>query len=351
MEAILTIPWTLQCLFLQLAAVIFALSCNPATAQPVKFPASLIVAGPKVVPGTTRYGYTTNCPVDADWIVGAPGSPTSAKGTKLEITWGGGPAQTMIEVVCGRLREKVNVEVVNVTVDKTDVTLGGGAFARDSWPLRLADTSRPKPAITFKADLTVTGPTRSPHWGGKIVTGFVQRLVAADSSQWVAKYSGGAPPKIRQSSRQADTSSDPPPKPDCVGNAQTCSSWYASGTPFTYAPSANASGSISINDSPSPGWWLKDQKTKGLNLDEAHALWKFETYICVRSIDAPSIYFRRAVATWQIEVNLDSKSQAGATVTPNPVQIASDVSDDPGKCAPLPGAGVNHWLNDIVIFK
>ena len=60
-------------------------------------------------------------------------------------------------------------------------------------------------------------------------------------------------------------------------------------------------------------------------MDEAHALWKFETYICVRSNDAPSIYFRRAVATWQIEVNFDSKSQASATVTPNPVQIVSDV--------------------------
>ena len=182
----MTVPWKLQCVFLQLAAVSFALSCNPAAAQPapsaapVKFPSRLIVVGPKVVPGTTTYGYTTNCPVDADWVVGVPGSPTSAKGTKLEIAWGGGPAQTTIEVICGRLREKVDVEVVEVTVDKTDATLGGGAFVRDSWPLRLAGTSRPKPAITFKVDLTVTGPTRSPHWGGKIVAGFVQRLVAAD---------------------------------------------------------------------------------------------------------------------------------------------------------------------------
>jgi hypothetical protein len=80
-------------------------------------------------------------------------------------------------------------------------------------------------------------------------------------------------------------------------------------------------------------------------------LWKFETYVCVQSLDKPNLFFRRAVATWQIEVSLDSNSHATAKVTPNPVQLTADVSDDPGKCEPLSGAGVNFWLNDIVTFR
>jgi hypothetical protein len=350
---------TLQQVSVRLIAIaVCALGGNSAFAQPgptptpVRFPARLTLGdGPTVVPDNTRYEYKTNCPVDADWTVGAPGSPSTGKGRNLTIAWGAGSAQTTIDIVCGKLTKSIPVEVVDVRIDKSTATLGGGAFVRDHFPLRIADTSRPKPAITFTADLTVTGPIRSPHWGKKIVTGFVQRLVAADSTQWVARYAGGAPPNIKQNSLNADTARDPPPKADCVGVAQTCPSWYASGAAFTFAPSANGPGHISINDSPSPGWWLKDHKTRGLDLDEAHALWKFETYVCVQSLDKPNLFFRRAVATWQIEVGLDSNSHATAKVTPNPVQLTADVSDDPGKCEPLSGAGVNFWLNDIVTFR
>ena len=80
-------------------------------------------------------------------------------------------------------------------------------------------------------------------------------------------------------------------------------------------------------------------------------MWKFETYVCVQSLDKPNLFFRRAVTTWQIEVSLDSNSHATAKVTPNPVQLTADVSDAPGKCESLSGAGVNFWLNDIVTFR
>jgi hypothetical protein len=343
---------------LQCGSIYFIVYCvlggNAAVAQlppaKVRFPVRLDVSGPAVVPATSRYDYTSNCPVDADWTIGAPGSPTTAKAKKLTITWGGGPAQTTIDVVCGKLTKKIPVDVVEVEIDKAVVVLGGRASVRVDPPLKVVDTDGSTAAIKFTVDVTVTGPTRSPQWGGKITTGFVQRLITAETKQWTAEYSLAK----KQSSLHADTVADPPPKADCVGAAQTCPSWYSSLNSSIYAPTANvAPRKISINDSPAPGWWLKDQKKTGLLLREAHASWQFETYVCVKSEDkfAQDIFFRRAVAAWQIEVGLDSATQATATVTPNPVQLVSDVSDDPSKCAPPPGAGVNHWLNDIVTFK
>lgn len=323
----------------------------PINPPPVKPFLGLTVGGARAVPDHTRFTYTTNCPVAAAWTVGAPGTPAAGNGQNLTIAWGAGPAQTAIDVVCNKVKQHVPVEVVNVTLGTATVVLGGNVTVRDQGALRLADTGVPRPAITFTVPLTVNGPAIGAHWHGRIVAGYVQRLMAADSAQWVAKYSFGKPPKIQQSSRNANTSVSPPPRPDCVGPAQTCPGWYAPGNPITYTPQANGPGSIAMRDSPTPGWWLKDQKIKGLDLREAHALWQFETYVCVQSTDAPDQFFRRAVATWQLDVILDSKTHATLKVSPNPVQLVADISDDPAKCLPPPGVGVNFWLNNVVTFR
>ncbi len=322
------------------------------SAQPAptpKYPAHLRIAGPRAVPDTTRYEYTTNCPVDADWTVGAPGSPHTAKGKNLVVTWGATEAQTTIDVECGPRKAALRVEVVHVAIDKTTVQLGGKATPRIDAPLEIVDTSGPPPAIKFIASLTVTGPTKSPAWGKRITTGFVQRLTAADASQWQGAYANNKRPTPDQSKLTADTATDPPPKSDCVGTPQTCPSWYAHGTPFTFAPSANGPGQIWINDSPSPGWPNRDPKDTSLLLREAHAIWKFETYVCVHSEEAPGLFFRRAVAAWQIEVTYTFPNTATAAVTPNLTQMTPDVSADPAKCE-VGKTGVNYWLNHIVTF-
>jgi hypothetical protein len=314
----------------------------------VVYPGILTISGPKVVPDTTRYSYVSNCPVAADWTVTGPGSPTSAKGRDLAISWGAGPANAAIDVVCGSLKPAhVAVEVVQVDISAITVTIGGKATPRNAPPLKVVDTSGPPAAIKFAADVSVKGPNASPHWGGRITTGFVQRLVAADTSQWKGEYADNANPP-HQNELKADTTTDPPPKSDCIGSAQTCEAWYAFPAPFTYAPPASAKGKIWINDSPGPGWPLKDKN--GLTLREAHALWKFETYVCVQSLDAPGLFFRRAVAKWSLEVTFTSPTTATGVVAPNPAPMTADVDPDPDSC-PVGGTAVNYWLNNIVAFR
>ncbi len=325
---------------LGIAAVVFGLHAQP----------RLIVSGPRVVPDTTTYEYRSNCPVDADWTIRALGSPATAKGKNLVVTWGATQGKTEIDVVCRAQRSTLPVEVVEVKIDKTTVQFGGQASPRDDGTLKLVDTSGSPPAIKFRAALTVTGPRNSPHWGGKIATGFVQRLVDANAAQWQGAYANNKKPKPDESKLTADTRSDPPPKADCVGGARDCPSWYASGAPYVYAPLANATGNIGIDDSPSPGWPNRNPKDRTQSLREAHATWQFETYLCVRSSDAPAVFFRRAIATWQVEVTFNDPNTATAKVTPALTQMTPDISPDPAKC-PVGGMAVNYWLNHVVTFK
>jgi hypothetical protein len=339
---------------------IVALGGERSSAQPRPAPVPkvlvLVVDGPRAVPDSTRYEYTTNCPQQADWTVGTGGSPQTATGKKLEITWGSTAVATTIDVICGKLRKTVSVEVVQMTVQRTAVALGKQAAdgGVDPQGLRLVDTSGLPPAVKFTAWLNVTGPkTSSPHWGGKITTGFVQRLVAAESAQWRGAYANDIRPQPDQSNLKADTTSDPPPKADCIRGAQICPSWYFTGKGFTYAPSASSADKISINDSPGPGWPNRNPHDKSQVLREAHAIWKFETYVCVNSSEAPALFFRRAVASWQLEATYNSSppnNVVTGVVTPNLTAMQADVDADPRQC-PVGGTGVNHWLNNIVTFN
>jgi len=150
----------------------------------------------------------------------------------------------------------------------------------------------------------------------------------------------------------ADTVSDPPPKSD-VAQGMASTTWYAVGLGYTMSPAVNKMDKISMNDSPGPGWWHQDKHTSGIPLLEAHATWQFETYICVQSALAPTLFFRRAVAKWQIEASFNAGPPVAVTgvITPAALSVMTpDSSTDPGKC-PVGGTLVNDWLNTIVTFR
>ena len=345
---------------LALSAGIAALLPLAGNARPVGIPTitaptHLEVKGPLSVPDTTQYTYRSNCPTPANWEIAAPGTPHAARGQSVAITWGAGPAEAVIKVTCGKLTPvTLTVDVVQITIEQSAITLGkkakDGGVSKEL--VQLVDTKGPPPALKVAATIQATGPkTGSPHWGGKIATGFVQRLMAADAGQWVAAYADNAKPKPHQNKLSADTTSDPPPKSDYV-DPNGSKTWYAEGAGYVFRPSANDTKKIAINDSPGPGWWHFDQHKNGLLLREAHAIWQFETYVCVQSADQPGLFFRRAIAQWQIEATYQSgKPTVTGVVTPAKLtHLTLDKSTDPAKC-PTGGMSVNEWLNTVVTFR
>jgi hypothetical protein len=324
------------------------------SAQPAPhLPSKLDVKGPMAVPESTQYTYTSNCQT-ATWAVTAPGQPATGHGKDLTVDWGAGPAQAKITVTCGRLHPvTLDVEVVQVTLERSRITLGGkaadaGVVGND---IRKVTTEGPPPAVTAAATVKVTGP-KGTRWHGKIETGFVQRLVAADSTTWWAAYANKArPPKT--SKLFADTVTSPPPKADYDENHSRTRLWYADDSArVIFRPSANDTKTITINHSPSPGWWQHDHKDRSLIIEEAQAIWNFETYVCVRSADAPQVFFRRAIAEWRIEVHFTNGQPATVTGVVRPPTLNSltaSVSADPAQC-PTGGQSTNDWLNNTVTF-
>ena len=312
--------------------------------------------GPRTVPENSRYEYSAGC--DADWTITSPGAPSTGKGHTLEVTWGSGPAAATIETRCANHKpQTLRVEVVQVTIDRTTIVLGGQAAdgGVNSSGIQLVSTAGPPPALTITADIKLQGAT--PHWKSKLQVGFVQRLTTAAQSSWYGEYADNVKPKPHQKKLTADTTTDPPPKSDYDEKHSRSKAWYADDSKkviLERSENTLQAVTITMNDSPGPGWWHQDQKKNGnLLLKEAHAIWGFETYLCARGEDDPTRFFRRAIASWSIEVTFQTGQPAqvtGVVSPPGLAQMTASVSDDPGQC-PTGGQSTNAWLNNTVTFK
>jgi hypothetical protein len=320
------------------------------------------ITGPQAVPETSSYTYKTNCPAAAaTWAITGPANPASGTGENLTITWGAGPALARISVTCGTKKPATyDVAVVQVIVSGTNVKLGGkaadGGISKTG--VQLVDMRGPPPAVRFTASVQMIGP--KGNWKGTVTTGFVQRLMKADSATWEAIFADNSSTP-RQKVMHADTA-NVPPKIDYDALHSGSRQWYADDIrvgQFQNILSSTASmpkpASITISDSPGPGWWHQDEKNHGnLLLKEARAIWAFETYLCVRSEAEPEHLFRRMVAEWSIEVRFDAATKPPTItgiVSPKTLQrMNASVSADFGQCS-FVGQSANDWLNDSVTFK
>jgi hypothetical protein len=341
--------------------------CRPPTPSP-----QAGISGPTAVPEASTYTYDSHCNSDGgagvNWNVSPPGTLQSGAGESATIVWGDGPAQAVITVQCGQAKPKtLSVDVVQVTVVTKAIVVAANAVTeqppKNNPHCNQLVTANPPPAVKLGADITVNGP-QGNNWHGKIEAGFVQRLLRAAPATWEGAYWDGVkPPNGQTRTLRANFSANPLPFSDCTDDTNCDVRWYDK----TAAVAFGASGkkSISTNDSPTPGWWHQDAGCSGnLKLQEAQAIWEFETYVCVRNnTEAPAIFFRRTRVPWRLTVRYDIGPPPRATIEilpnppPNPLLPPppvptwnADVSADPTSC-PTGGTSVNHWLNNDVTFQ
>jgi hypothetical protein len=285
----------------------------------------LSVVGPSNVPEGTEYGYVAT--EAADWTVTGPGTIAAGQNTDtLTVDWGDGPARGTVTATANGSSKTVSVNVVHLTFQPNPIK---GANVEDGGVANCFQYAQTvPPGIQFSVKVTSAGPSGSA-WKSRIVAGFVQVLRSAP--QWQASYK--APP-----SPLSPKYTTPPPWHDVINGATTV--WYAGKTAgTTYTPSSGAQGTIKMNDSPKPGWWHQNQKCGGAILEEAIVKWEFDTYVCVQTLDAPTVYTIRQSAHWTMDAQYErggTPQVTGSITLPNPATMTPDA----GHSNPSPITGV-----------
>lgn len=332
---------------MHLAVAGSVLACALLIASSDRSMAKTTVTGPRNVPDFTEYSYkTTNCknPV---WQVSDPvGQISDGQNTQtVTIAWGEGPKAVKVSATCGRDVGDLDVNVMQVVIEGPIITQG--AFEDgdhepdpDYQYERLGDNDgappRGKPGIKFQAKITVNGPVAKSSKGpDRITTGFVQ--VLTQIPRWYGDYPSG------DMRRTAQFGQAPPWHDQVTGQSDPKKAWYTNAVGANFTPSpGKLSADILTWDRPKPGWPAKNRQGKPVL--EATAVWTFQTFICVATADAPSIYFNRARADWTATYEWQSPDHVAGSqlAAPQTLTLLTDRSQP----VPVTGMLVNKGINE-----